>query len=230
MIMREVCAISMSAPLLPSCSERHGHLECCTCRGKGKRTEGKKGFKIQEMACKYGMLSASYELLKQGSLQEGYKPLTHNETAMHLFENKCFRAGIIHFVKCLLSRLLLASYDHKESKQKWAEGLFISVYSHTHTRQLFILVHKQSAPAEEKWCEQEASICRPRGVHRPQGELEERKKKRRISNIDWRKVCTNRKHTDDMHWKRKYACIDDSIRGAHPIFLRLNIEIVTDPG
>lgn len=58
----------------------------------------------------------------------------------------------------------------------------------------------------------------------------EKEKKRRISNIDRRKVCTNRKHTDDKHWKRKYAFTDDSIKGAHPIFLRLNIEIVTDPG
>lgn len=67
------------------------------------------------MARKYGMLSASlFELLKQGSLQQ----LTHNETAMHLIEIKCFRVGIIHFVKCLLSRHLLASYDHTESKQK----------------------------------------------------------------------------------------------------------------
>lgn len=138
---REVCTISMSAPLLPFCSERHVHLEWCTCRGKGKRTEGERGFKIQEMTRKYGMLSVSlYELLKQGSLQEGYEPLTHNETAMHLFENKCFRAGIIHLVKCLLSRLLLASYDHIESKQKWAGCLF----SYKHTRQLFLLVHKHS--------------------------------------------------------------------------------------
>lgn len=123
--------------------------------------------------------SSHSEPLKQGSLQEGYEPLTHNESAMHLFENKCFRAGIIHFVKCLLSRLLWSSYDHIESKEKWAGGLF----SYTHQTTVFTCTQTQSAPAEEKWCEQEASICRPRGVHRPQGELEERKKKKEESVI-----------------------------------------------
>lgn len=40
--------------------------------------------------------------------------------------------------------------------------------SYVHRLILFL-----SAPGEEKWCEQEASICRPRGVHRPQGQLRE---------------------------------------------------------
>lgn len=46
----------------------------------------------------------------------------------------------------------------------------------SHAKMPFLNTGMQSAPAEEEWCEQEASISRPRGVHRPQGQLRERKR------------------------------------------------------
>lgn len=123
-------ALSLTTPLLPSCSGRRAHWGLCTCTENGRR-----------------------------------------------------------------SWLKAPRYDTQKCNVQW---LTLNL-SHRHTLITvpFIHTHTQSAPAEEEWCEQETSICRPRGVHRPQGQLQEREKTQ-ISSIHWRRLCTNRKQQGDV--------------------------------
>lgn len=79
----------------------------------------------------------------------------------------------------LLKRRNYTQKSHVQWHTLFLSLLHTRALSHTQSYHIRVYVYTrtQSAPAEEQWCEQEASICRPRGVHRPQGKLQKREKK-----------------------------------------------------
>lgn len=87
-----------------------------------------------------------------------------------------------------------------------------------------------SAPAEEEWCEQEASISRPRGVHRPQGQLRERERETNKSTFFIDAKCAPTGSNKPICIVGGSDGVQVSVRTAHPIFLRLNIQLIADPG